>query len=72
MQAESNTVTIKVGMTCGGCSGAVTRVLGKLDGACEEKFAADAVAAPGLAFVMCQRLQESQTSRPTLTAKKLW
>ena len=25
-------VTFNVGMTCGGCSGAVTRILGKIDG----------------------------------------
>ncbi|KAG5239584.1 copper transport protein [Salix suchowensis] len=30
---ESRTVVLKVGMSCGGCVGAVERVLGKIEGA---------------------------------------
>ncbi|KAI2622828.1 iron copper transporter [Xylaria nigripes] len=53
--AENHTYKFNVTMTCGGCSGAVNRVLGKLEGVESfdvslEKQEAVVVATPGLGY----------------------
>ncbi|KAI1427493.1 iron copper transporter [Xylaria sp. FL1777] len=53
--ADAHTYKFRVAMSCGGCSGAINRVLGKLDGVQSydvslEKQEAVIVASPGLDY----------------------
>ena len=59
----SKTIIFKVGMTCGGCSGAVSKILSKIDGVNE----VDANVDTKLVKVVCQDDVDDNTLMTALT-----
>ncbi|KAA0146835.1 hypothetical protein FNF27_07397 [Cafeteria roenbergensis] len=62
--STGSTIRLRVGMTCGGCEGAVTRILGKLEGVTDvttsvaDKLVTCKVAPPATAEAVVAALQK--------------